>query len=406
MTMEKGPLEGVRVADFSWAWAGPYATLLLGFLGAEIIKIESKKRLDHSRLMSLTTGQAFKSLDASPVFCQLNLNKLGVTLNLSTGKGIALAKRIVGLSDVVIENFRPGVIEKLGLGYKALREVKPDIVMLSISARGQKGPERHYVGYAPNFGALGGLSYLTGYAGGEPSTLVGSMDLRVGTWAAFAVLGALAHWKRTGEGQYIDLSASEAVSCLITDSIMEYTVNGKVPTRMGNEDDIMAPHNCYRCHGEDRWVSIAVSTEGEWEALCGAMGNPEWTRDAQFGDAFQRWRNREELDKRITEWTRNYRCEEVTEKLQGAGVAAYPSMSNKDMFGSEHLKERGFAMEVEHPVVGRHVTINPPWKFGETPAEIRRRAPLMGEHNGYAYGELLGLSQSEIDQLVKEEVIY
>ena len=314
--MKRGALEGVRVADFSWAWAGPYATLLLGFLGAEVIKIESKKRLDHSRLMSLTTGQAFKSLDASPVFCQLNLNKLGVTLNLSTGKGIELAKRIVGLSDVVIENFRPGVIEKLGLGYGALRKVKPDIVMLSISARGQKGPERHYVGYAPNFGALGGLSYLTGYEGGEPSTLVGSLDLRVGTWAVFAVMGALVHRKRTGQGQYIDLSASEAVSCLITDSIMEYTMNGKVPTRAGNRDEIMAPHNCYRCRGEDRWVSIAVGTEQEWAALCRAMGDPEWTKEGKFRDGYQRWQNQEELDRRVTEWTSNYTAEEVTEKLR------------------------------------------------------------------------------------------
>ena len=404
--MKRGALEGVRVADFSWAWAGPYATLLLGFLGAEVIKIESKKRLDHSRLMSLTTGQAFKSLDASPVFCQLNLNKLGVTLNLSTGKGIELAKRIVGLSDVVIENFRPGVIEKLGLGYGTLRKVKPDIVMLSISARGQKGPERHYVGYAPNFGALGGLSYLTGYEGGEPSTLVGSLDLRVGTWAVFAVMGALVHRKRTGQGQYIGLSASEAVSCLITDSIMEYTMNGKVPTRAGNRDEIMAPHNCYRCRGEDRWVSIAVGTEQEWAALCRAMGDPEWTKEGKFRDGYQRWQNQEELDRRVTEWTSNYTAEEVTEKLQGAGVAAYPSMSNKDMFESRHLREREFTAEVDHPVVGKHVTINPPWKFGETPAGIRRQAPLIGEHNEYVFGELMGMSKKEISALVEEGIIH
>jgi len=406
MRMERAPLERVRVADFSWAWAGPYATLLLGFLGAEIIKIESKRRLDHSRLMSLTTGQSFKSLNESMVFCQLNLNKKGVTLNLSKPRGIELAKAIVAQSEIVIENFRPGVMEKLGLGYHALREVKPDIIMLSISARGQKGPERHYVGYAPNFGALGGLSYLTGYYGGEPSTLVGSLDLRVGTWAVFAVLGALAYRKRTGKGQYIDLSASEAVSCLITDSIMEYTINGRVPTRMGNRDDIMAPHNCYRCQGDDRWVSIAISTEEEWRALCEAMGNPGWSKEERFQDIYRRWQNQEELDRRINEWTQNYTCEEVTEKLQRVGVAAYPSLSNKDMFESEHLRERKFATEVDHAVVGRHVTINPPWKFQETPARIWQQAPLIGEHNEYVYTELLGLNREEVDRLVKEEVIY
>ena len=404
--MERFPLEGVRVADFSWAWAGPHATLLLGFLGAEVIKIESRRRLDHSRLMSLTTGQSFEDLNASPVFCQLNLNKLGVTLNLSKPKGIELAKEIVARSDIVLENFRPGVIEKLGLGYSVLKEVKPEIIMLSISARGQRGPERHYVGYAPNFGALGGLSYLTGYEGGEPSTLVGSMDLRVGTWAVFAVLSALAYRQRTGEGQYIDLSASEAISCVITDSIMEYTMNQRVSSRMGNRDDIMAPHNCYRCRGEDRWVSIAVSTEEEWRALCGAMGNPEWARDGRFSDLYQRWQNQEELDRLITEWTIHYTCEEVTERLQRVGVAAFPSLSNKDMFEGPHLKERGFAEEVVHPVIGKYTTINPPWKFQRTPARITRRAPLIGEHNEYVFGELLGLSKKKITKLAEEEVIY
>jgi benzylsuccinate CoA-transferase BbsF subunit len=404
--MEKSPLAGVRVADFSWAWAGPYTTLLLGFLGAEIIKIESRRRLDHSRLMSLTTGQSFQNLDASPIFCQLNLNKLGVTLNLSKPEGIELAKRIVAMSDIVMENFRPGVMEKLGLGYSVLKEIKPDLIMLSVSARGQKGPERHYVGYAPNFGALGGLSYLTGYYGGKPSTLVGSMDLRVGTWAVFAALSALVHRQRTGEGQYIDLSASEAISCLITDSIMEYTINGRIPSRMGNRDDIMAPHNCYRCQGEDRWVSIAVSTQEEWKALCGVMGNPQWSKDTKFSDPYQRWQNQEELDRRITEWTKTRTAEEVTELCQRVGVAAFPSYSNKDMFESPHLKERGFATEVTHPVVGKHTTINPPWKLGATPARITRQAPLIGEHNDYVFGELLGLSKEEIMKLTKEEVIY
>jgi benzylsuccinate CoA-transferase BbsF subunit len=404
--MERSPLEGVRVADFSWAWAGPYATLLLGFLGAEVIKIESRRRLDHSRLISLTTGQSFQNVDASAVFCQLNSNKLGITLNLSKPEGVDLAKKIVARSDIVLENFRPGVIEKLGLGYPALKEIKQDIIMLSISACGQKGPERHYVGYAPNFGALGGLSYLTGYYGGEPSTLVGSMDLRVGTWAVFAVLAALAYRQRTGEGQYIDLSASEAISCLITDSIMEYTINGRIPSRMGNRDDMMAPHNCYRCRGEDQWVSIAVSTEEEWKALCGVMGNPEWVRDTRFGDNYRRWQNQEEMDGKITEWTVNYTCNEVTEKLQRAGIAAFPSMSNKDMFECPHLRERGFVTELTHSVIGRHATISPPWKLRATPAKIYRQAPLMGEDNEYVFGELLSLSKEEITDLTKEEVIY
>jgi benzylsuccinate CoA-transferase BbsF subunit len=399
-------LDGVRVADFSWAWTGPHTTFMLGSLGAEIIKIESQRRIDHTRMLSQSTGQVFEDINASPVFGQINPNKLAITLNLTKPQGIELAKRIVAISDVVVENFRPGVFEKLGLGYSVLEKVKPDLIMLSISARGQKGPERQYIGFAPTFSALGGLSYLTGYYESEPSTFAGSMDLRAGTWGALSVLAALEYRRKTGEGQYIDLSASEAVSCNITDFIMEYAIHGTNPSRMGNRDDIMAPHNCYRGRGEDRWVSIAVSTEEEWTALCGAMGNPDWTKDAKFGDRYRRWQNQEELDEYITDWTMHQTCEGVTEILQKVGVAAFPSFSNKDMFDDPHLKERDFVTEVEHPVIGTYTTMNPPWKLSGTPAKIYRRAPLVGEHNDYVYGTLLGMSKDEMAELEKEEIFY
>ena len=213
--MDKDALKGVRIADFSWVWAGPLATLLLSFMGAEVIKIESRKRVDQMRQGSITTGDSFSDFNASPIFNNANLNKKSVTLDLSRPEGTELAKRIVAVSDLTMENMRPGVMDKLGLGYKDLVKVKPDIIMLSASGFGSSGPYREYAGYAPIFAAFGGLAYLTGYEDGEPNTMSGVMDLRVGTVSAFALLAALIHRQKTGEGQYIDLSSSECVSALV-----------------------------------------------------------------------------------------------------------------------------------------------------------------------------------------------
>lgn len=280
--MNKDALEGVRVADFSWVWAGPLATLLLSFMGAEIIKIESHTRVDQMRLGSITTGDSFSDFNASPIFNNANLNKKSITINLKHPEGNALAKRIVAVSDLTIENMRPGVMDKLGLGYKDLVKVKPDIIMLSSSGFGSSGPYREYAGYAPIFAAFGGLAYLTGYEDGEPNTMSGVMDLRIGTASAFALLAALVHRQETGKGQYIDLSSSECISALVGSELLEYSMNKRSPYRCGNQDAIMAPHNCYRCKGDDKWVSIAVATDEEWQALCRVMGDPAWSNDEAF----------------------------------------------------------------------------------------------------------------------------
>ena len=283
-------LEGIRIADFTWVWAGPYAVMLLAYMGAEVIKLESAKRIDSARMGSMTTGQSFTGFDSSSVFNNLNLNKLSVTLDLSNPRGVELAKQIVSVCDVVVQNMRPGAMDRLGMGYEDLVQIKPDIIMLSSSAYGATGPYREYTGYAPHFSAFSGLSYMVGYPDGEPGSLTASTDIRSATTSAFAILAALNYRQRTGQGQHIDLS----------------TMNQRLPSRAGNRDAFMAPHNCYRCKGEDKWVSIAVGTDEEWEALCRVMGDPAWTRDELFSDAHSRWRNQEHLDKLIEEWTVNY----------------------------------------------------------------------------------------------------
>jgi len=404
--MKEYPLDGIRIVDFTWAWAGPYATLLLALLGAEVIKVESHRRLDHTRLRSLMTGPTLGGPNQSTVFNDINLNKLSLTLNLAQPKAIDIVKRLVRLADVVTQNMRPGVMDRLGLSYEVLKQIKPDIIMLSSSALGTTGPERTYVGYAPTFAAMSGLAYISGHPEGQPSTLTGAIDTRVGTTSAFAILAALNHRQHTGQGQHIDLSSSEAISCLVGDTLMDYTMNGRVQERKGNRDDFMVPHGCYPCRGDDCWVTIAVSTEEEWHAFCKASGNPSWTEDERFIDADNRRQNEAELDKLVSDWTKQYTDYEVTEILQNAGVAAAPTLSGEMVSKDAHSIERGFFTEVEHPELGKRIVVGAPWRLSATPAKTPRPAPLMGEDNQYVLNELLGISQEEIDQLIEEQVVY
>jgi crotonobetainyl-CoA:carnitine CoA-transferase CaiB-like acyl-CoA transferase len=402
--MNQSALNGVRIADFGWVLAGPYSSMLLSYLGAEVIKIETRKRIDEQRVQH--GAGASKDCESSSNFFEINLNKLSVTLDLSTAKGSELAKKIVSISDVAMENMRPGVLNKLGLGYSELVKVKPDIIMLSLSGYGATGPLSGYAAYAPCFSSFGGQAFLTGYADGEPNTMTSDCDARAGTMAAFAVLMALNIRQRTGQGQHIDLSSSEALNAMIGDQMMEYSMNQRSPSRDGNHDAIMAPHNCYRCRGNDAWISIAVATDKEWESLCDAMGNPEWTRDEAFSNAYSRWQNQERLDRLIQEWTKNYRHHEVMDLLQGGGVAAMPSFKAKDLFTNPHLISREAIAEIKHPVLGTRKAITPPWKMSETPPRIVRTAPLLGEHNEYVFCELLGMPKEEVTQLMEEKVIY
>jgi len=404
--MNRTALEGVRIADFCWLWAGSYATGLLAFLGAEVIKIESMARVDPSRKMTLTIGQVFEGVDHSPVFNSINLNKMSIKLNLKHPKAVELAKKIIQISDVVTQNMRPGAMDNMGLGYDVLKEIKPDIIMLSSSAFGAEGPLRRYGGYAPSFAAYSGLTHLTGYSDGPPNPMTGSTDLMSATTSAFALIAALNHRQQTGRGQHIDLSSVESLAVFTGNALMDYIMNGRVQSRRGNRDDIMAPHNCYRCRGDDKWVSIAVSTEDEWQAFCKVLGNPGWTRDDKFADAYSRWKNQDELDRLITEWTVNYTHYEVTGMLQKADVAAMPSFSNQEIFSDPHFKERKLAVEVEHKAMGKQIVLGPPWRLSETPARVTGPSPIIGEHNEYVFGELLGMPASEIKQLIEEQVIY
>lgn len=405
-TSKRLPLQGVRIADFTWAWAGPYATMLLALMGAEVIKIESRKRPDHARMRTLASGYSSKGLDKSPVFNDLNLNKMGVTLDLTKPQAVEIAKRLAAISDVVAENFRPGVMDKMGLGYETLRQIKPDIIMLSSSAMGAVGPERNYTGFAPTFAVLGGAAHLTGYPDKRPVPLMGSSDLRSAATSAFAILIALYHRARTGRGQHIDLSSTETIAVNIGDAIIDYIMNQRIAVRQGNRDDIMSPHNCYPCKGEDQWVSIAIATEDEWLSFCDAINQPDLANDERFCDAYRRWLNQEELDRLVGQWTINYTPNEVMERLQEAGVAAVPSFLGTELRDDPHLRERGLLVEMRHPKIGRRMVVSPPWKFSATPARVSGCSPTFGEHNRYVFCELLGMPEDEVERLEQEKVLY
>ncbi|MFC1924753.1 CaiB/BaiF CoA transferase family protein [Chloroflexota bacterium] len=400
-----GVLSGIRIVEVASAMVGPLATDILALMGAEVIKLESRRKLELTRLMLDISG-SLPDPDMSPRFNEANLNKKGICLDLSKPEGLELAKKLITVSDVVVENYAGGVIDKLGLGYEVLKEIKPDIIMVSASTSGHTGPEANVLGYAPLFGAFSGLSEITGYPDTEPFVGRMSMDSVNAVTITYALLAALWHLRNTGEGQFIDYSSREGISSCIGDSLMDYTMNRTNQSRRGNRDDIMAPHNTYPCKGQDKWVSIAVATEEEWKAFCDALGNPEWTKEEKFSDAYSRWQNHEELDKLVREWTVNYTPYEIMETLQKAGVAGIPSFSAEDLYTDPHLGSREFLEVVEHPKLGAVMVIRNPWRMSATPPEINRHAPLLGEHTEYVLGEILGIGNEEIASLNEAKVTW
>jgi len=405
-TNSSRPLAGIRIADFTWAWAGPQGSLLLGMLGAEVIKIESRARLDHARVHSLTAGSLQGGIDASPIFNDLNLGKRSVTLNLRTERGRGLVKQLVAKSDVVLQNMRPGVLDKLGLGYDDLCKIRPDIVMLSASAVGATGPEGRYAGYAPTFASLSGIAGISGYPDEPPIALSGSVDLRVGTAGAFAVIAALIHRQRTGEGQDIDLSSSEVMSAMMGHAFLDYQLSGVEPQRMGNRDESMAPHGCYACRDEGEWgvwVTIAVENDAEWAALR-AIVKDSVLEGPDFSTASARKQNEDRLDERLERWTRERSADEVVESLQAAGIAAALMQTGASLSQDAHVHERGVFVPVTHPELGKLQVVRPPWRMQG--AQLSEPAPLLGQHNDYVLGEILGLGSEEIERLVESEIVY
>lgn len=409
-----GPLAGARFIDFTWAWAGPYGAMLLALLGAEVIKIESRTRIDHARQRALAYGDMKGTVNQTPMFNELNLNKQSLALNLKTPAGRRIIQDLAAISDGCIDNFRPGTLDKLGLGYDALRAINPDILMVSASALGASGPEKYYVGYAPTFAALSGLSHLTGVPEGAPLMMGGSIDLRAGTAAAFAMLLAFLHRERTGEGLFVDASAREAIAMHFGEEFLATSMTGRDSPRMGNEHLAYAPHDVYRCGdgsesskgdgAQSEWVAIACRNDREWTAFCEAAGLPHLPHDDRFRTGLRRWKHRDALNVVIETWTREHSAAEITELLLAADVPASPSLIGEALYRDPHFQARTLGVPVKPAELEERLAMAPPWRFSLTPAEIRTPAPLLGEHTRSILTGLLGYAPERVDALEAEGV--
>ena len=366
------PLTGIRIADFTVHNAGPFCTHMLSQLGAEIIKIESAVRPDAFRKPHPVYGR-----EGPATFDQVASNKLSVRINLKKPEGIALAKRLVAVSDVAAESFRPGVMDRLGLGYDALKAIKPDIVMLSVSSSGHTGPDAHFAGYAPLFGAWGGLSDLSGYADGPPVEMRHVMDHTVGLHSTVALMAALQQRKTMGVGCHLDVAAREVASSLIGEALL-MAAAGETPARSGNDPDAV-----YQCAGEDRWLSVAIRSNVQRDAF----------NQLTNGDA-KGWALAQDVNAAAAE-------------LQGIGIAAHASWTTPEIAADAHLHERHAIVDVVEPDGKTRAAVGVPMRLSKSPdIGIHRGTPALGEDEDYIYGELLGLSTSERQRLEAAEVIY
>jgi benzylsuccinate CoA-transferase BbsF subunit len=402
--MSNLPLEGYRVIDFGWAAAAPRATCLLADMGAEVIKVETRKRLDPVRF---GPDNLARDPEIDPLFHSINRNKLGILLDLTTARGADLIKQLIRISDVVVENFSPGVMERFTLGYTEIKQIKPDIIMISFPGVGREGPLADVVTYGPSLAGLAGLDSLIGYEGERVLGMQQAYaDINAALFGAFAIQMGLYHRQKYGEGQYIEVAQIEALLSTMPEPIMEASLHKRTFGTMGNVHPLMSVHNNYRCRGDDKWISIAILTDEEWNGFRKAIGEPEWTKLEDFSDSHKRWLNRKELDRLITEWTVGKTAQEAMETLQAAGVAAAPCADTEDRYFDPHFQQRQIIVNIEHPVTGVDFVPKVVCNLSETPGEIRRPAPLLGEHNNYVFGELLGLPEDEIAELVQEKVIF
>ena len=401
------PLEGIRVANFGWVWAGPVVGQTLAFLGAEVYKIESYARIDMTRtLPPFGGGERDPNRSLSNHACWAGNGS--VSLNLKKPEAVELARELIARCDVVAENFGPGVMKQLGLGYAELCKVKPDIVLFSMPAAGLYGPLRDVRTYGLSLTSTTGLDSLTGYVDGPPIPMENAFsDPFNGILGAFAILVALNYRDRTGKGQHIDYSQQEAVMQMVGPAFMDYALNGRVAGPMGNRHPLAAaaPHGVFPCAGDDRWISIAVGDDAEWRGLVVAMDDPEWARAAQFAGTDDRVRNLDALHEKLATWTAAFDDRELAARLQRHGVAAAPVLNVADLLHDPHYRARGTFIEVRHPLGFDETIYGAYVKTSRTEANVRT-GPIIGQDNEHVFKELLGMPDARYRRLVEEQVIY
>ena len=405
--MARLPLAGVRITDFTWIGAGSYATKILADFGAEVIKVESSRRIDSLR-MAAPYKDRIKGVNRSGYFADRNTSKRSIAIDMKHPKAPDLATRLVAQSDIVANNFTPGVMERFGLGYDAVRRVKPDIIYLSMSMQGSSGPEHTYLGYGSSMAALTGLHHLTGLPGREPAGTGTNFPDHIPNpcHAAFAVMTALRHRRRTGEGQYIDIAQTEPTIALLGPTLLDLTVNGRVQQPNGNEHAWAAPHGVYPCKGDDRWIAIAVMNDDQWAGLADVLGASGWAGEEALRHGDARYARRRQLDVDLATATAQWVAEDLMQALQARGVPAGVVQTAADVVDRDpQLKHRGHWIKLRHPEMGETIYNAAPMRFSRIPVELKRPAPLLGEHTDEICREWLGLSEDETRRLKEEGVL-
>ncbi len=403
-------LDGVRIVEMGQLIAIPFAIKLLSDMGAEVIRIESCTRVDGYR----TSG--FYENDASGPFWnravnfhEQNRNKKSLTLDLTAAEGRAALVDLIAVSDVFAENFTPRVISNFGLDYETIRKVKPDIIMVSSTGYGYAGPWSGFGAIGFGTEAASGLASATGYEHGPPAIPeLPYADYTAGEHTVFAIMAALAHRAVTGRGQFIDISQTETLSATVPEALMDFTVNGRGPSRIGNRDATWVPQGTYPCARDDSWISISVRNDREWTALCTVLERQEWIADSRFADPSDRRRNHDELDGLIGGATQDRDADELQQSLQSACVPAGTVLDGKALLFNEHLNRRGFYEITQHSAESAIPPLpyaSRPWKFSLTPGEILAGAPTLGQHNRDVLSGLLGASEGEIAALEDAGVI-
>jgi crotonobetainyl-CoA:carnitine CoA-transferase CaiB-like acyl-CoA transferase len=394
-----GPLSGLKVLDFTWAYAGPAVTRYLADYGATVVHVESQSKLD-----ALRSGQPFKDgefgIERSGGFVNVNSGKLGLGLNMTAPGARELALRLVDWADVVVENFSPRAMKAWGLDYATLCERKPELVMLSTSLNGQTGPEALLAGYGTMGAALAGFGFLTGWPDRPPSApFLAYTDYVSPRFGVAALLAALDHRRRHGQGQHIDCAQAECGIHFLGPAVLDYMANERIWSAAGNAHRDYAPSGVYPCAGEDRWLALAAPTREAWRALCDASG-AGWNEDARFSTPEARLANRPALDEAIGAWTRNLDVDALERALQSVRVPVHRVSTSADLFSDPQIEARGHFVRLDHPVCGPVPVESSRMRFSATPARVTRPGPTLGQHNDHVLRRILGLDDDEIARLV------
>ena len=398
--MPNAPLEGIRVISFGTGAVIPDFGKILGELGADVIKIESRGNMDFMR----TIGADPDNIGG---FNESNRSKRSFGINLKTDKGRDLVKSLIKMADIIGENFRGGVMKSHGLDYESVRQFKPDIIYVGSQGFGRGGPFSDYQAYGPMLSAASGLLSLWAHPT-DPYPVGANVPLpdhMASKQAVVAALAALDYRRRTGKGQFIDMSQVEVAAGLIGEACLDYTINKRVQKPVGNRNPYAAPHNCYRCKGDDQWCSISIFTNDEWERFCKAIGSPPWTKDSRFLDVLSRLRNVDELDRLVEEWTMEHEPLDVMNTLQAAGISAGVCLRPAETLSDPQLQWLNAFVEVDHPVAGKRIYPNIPFKMSEVKLPASTPAPILGQHTEEICRELLKMSESQINQLKEEGVL-